>query len=120
LRLGARFRGFSDEQTIEGGVDAERRARDELRREQRVRVAMTSGHPELARADLAPAHLGLLEHKPSGEFYVVSRGEQYGEKFDTFAAFIVERDGDVTFLERPSSGPQSRAELEKRRSRTAS
>jgi hypothetical protein len=114
-----RLKGFSDQEIVEGGEDAQRRARDELRREQRLRVAMQSGWPELARADLIPAHLGLLEHTPTGDFYAVSRGEQYGEKFDTAAAFYIDPTGAAVFLERPSSGPKTRAELEARRSRKA-
>ncbi len=112
-----RLRGFSDADIIEGGQDAERRARDDLRREQRLRVATQSGKSELPREELIAAHLGLLEHTPTGDFYVVSRGEQYGEKFDSFAAFFIAADGDVVFLETPASGPKTRAELEERRSR---
>ena len=111
MKLRTTLKGFSDQALIEGGADAERRARDELRREQRLRIAMTSGKPELPRSDLAPAHLGLLEHTPTGEYYAVSLGEQYGEKLDTFAAFYIDRNGDPVFLERPASGPKSRAEL---------
>jgi hypothetical protein len=87
-----RLKGFSDQEIVEGGEDAQRRARDELRREQRLRVAMQSGWPELARADLIPAHLGLLEHTPTGDFYAVSRGEQYGEKFDTAGRLLYRPD----------------------------
>ena len=92
-------------------MDAERQAQAELNRERRTRVAMTSGQPELPRSDLAPAHLSLLEHTPTGEFYAVCRGEQYGETHDRFDAFYIDRNGDPVFLERPSSGPKSRAEL---------
>ena len=120
MKLGAKLKGFSDAELVEGGPDAERRARDELRREQRVRIAMQSGKPELARSDLVPAHLGLLEHKPTGDFYSPSLAEQTGEQYDSFEAFLIERSGDVTFLERPASGAKSRQELEERRSRKAS
>ena len=76
---------------------------------------MQSGKPELARSDLVPAHLGLLEHEPTGDFYAPSLAEQTGEQYDSFEAFIIERSGDVTFLERPASpGRRSRAELEER------
>ena len=112
MKLGVRLKGFSDQAIIEGGVDAERRAQAELTREQRVRVAMTSGRPELPRSELAAAHLSLLEHTPTGEFYAVCRGEQYGETHDRFDAFFVDRNGDPVFLEQPQSGPKSRAELE--------
>jgi hypothetical protein len=99
-----RLRGFTDQELIEGGEPAQARARDELRREQRLRVAMSSGWPELPRSDLAPAHFGLLEHKPTGEFYSVSAGEQSGGTFDTAAAFYIDQAGDPVFLERPASG----------------
>ena len=63
-----RVRGFSDESLIEGGEDAQRRARDDLRRDQRVRVVMNSDWPQLARDELRPAHLrGLLEHVQTGD-----------------------------------------------------
>ena len=117
MKLGAKLKGFSDADLVEGGPDAERRARDDLRREQRVRIAMQSGKPELARSDLVPAHLGLLEHEPTGDFYSPSSAEQTGEQYDSFEAFIVERSGDVTFLERPASGAKSRAELIEKQAR---
>lgn len=101
---------FSDQELVEGGEDAERRARDEERRERLIRIAMSSGKPCLAAEELQPAHLSLLEHRETGEFFVVSRGEQDGE-WAEFAAYFIARDGSPVFLERPSSGPASRAEL---------
>lgn len=119
VKLGARFRGFSDQELVEGGEAAQRRAQAELRREQRLHVAMTSGWPELRRSDLEPAHLGLLEHEPTGDFYAVTRGEQFGENYDTAAAFYIDPAGDAVFLERPASGAKSRAELEQAQARRA-
>ena len=116
------LKGFSDAGEIEGeGTPEERKAGqgrrqgEKLQRDQRERIAMQSGKPCLSASDLGPAHLGLLEHAPTGDYYRVSRGEQYGEQRDTFAAFIINRDGSVTFLERPSSGPQNRDELDQAR-----
>ena len=124
MKLGARLRGFSDEELIEGGEPAEREARDKLRRDQRVRIAMMSGKPELPRSELVPARLpsrSVLEHTPSGEFFAPTSAEQNGTEHDSFDAFLIERSGDVTFLQRPQSGAQSRAELEAHRnSRAAS
>lgn len=115
MKLAARLKGFSDQELVEGGEDAQRRAQDDLNREQRLRVAMNSGWPELPRSDLAPAHLSLLEHTPTGEYFLISRGEQTGEKYDTAAAFYIDPNGDPVFLERPASGPKSKAELAQQR-----
>jgi len=113
MKLGLK-RGFSDEALVEGGENVQRRAQADLNREVRLRVAMQSGKPELLRSDLKPAHLGLLEHVETGEVFAVSQGEQDGE-FHTFDAYFIGRDGSPVFLQRPASGPTSRAELDAQR-----
>lgn len=106
-----RVRGFSDESLIEGGEPAQQRARDEYRHERRLRVAMNSEWPQLAGEDLQPAHAGLLEHRSSGDYYIVSRGEHDDPQFSTAVAYYFDVAGHVVFLERPASGPARRAEL---------
>jgi hypothetical protein len=115
VKLATRLKGFSDQELVEGVEPAQSKAQEDLRREQRLRVAMQSGRPELPRSDLIPAHLSLLEHVPTGEFYGISRGEQYGASFDGFDAFFVDGNGDAVFLQHPSCGPRSRGELEEMR-----
>ena len=66
---------------------------------------MTSGWPELPRSELAPAHLGLLEHT-SGNFYVVCRGVQFGGQHDSAEAFYIDPNGEPVFLERPPTRPR--------------
>ena len=65
MKLAARLRGFSDQELVEGGEPAQRQAQADLNSEQRLRIAMTSGRPELPRSELAPAHLSLLEYMPT-------------------------------------------------------
>jgi hypothetical protein len=91
--------GFSDAEIIEGGEDAERRARDELRRDQRVRIAMNSGKPEIARSRLRSARFGSVEDVETGTLYGISAGEHDGAH-DTFDAFAIAKDGSPIFLER--------------------
>ena len=90
-------------------AEARRRAeQDDRRRADRLRVAMSSGLPELSRDDLTFGR--FITHEPTGEFFLVMAGEPAAHK-DAFDAWYVERTGDVTFLERPASGPKTRDEL---------
>jgi hypothetical protein len=99
VKLTTRLRGFSDQDLIEGGEPAQARARDEFRRDQRLRVAMNSGKPEIARARLAPARFGSVEDVETGTLYRISAAEHDGAN-DTFDAFAVAKSGDPIFLER--------------------
>jgi hypothetical protein len=115
MKLKPRLPGFSDTELVEDPA-AEQRARAELSRQQAIRVAMTSGLPEIARSDLQPAHLGLLEHSESGAFFRVSQGTHDDVNFLAADAFYMTHDGPV-FLEQPASGPKTRAELEQQQAR---
>ena len=68
------------------------------RREQRLRIAMRSAWPELPRRDLAFARFSI-RHVPTGVEYRVHRGE-VDAVYAPIAAYFIDGDGDVVFLER--------------------
>lgn len=79
---------------------------------------MNSGKPELAGAEFEAAHISrMLLHVPSGRYYVISQG-LHETDYETFDAFLIDRSGDVVFLEEPASGPKTRAELDELRAGT--
>jgi hypothetical protein len=72
------------------------RAREQLRREHRLRIAMRSQIPELRRADIEPGRFGTVEHR-DGTRYRVKRGEVDERHCGT--AYYLDAAGDVVFLE---------------------
>lgn len=80
-------------------AEARRRARDELRRSQRLEIARRAGLRELERDDLRARPFRLLEHRPTGERFRVFHGVADALYIGAVAAFY--RDGDdAVFLER--------------------
>jgi hypothetical protein len=102
--------GFSDEALIEGRVVGDR---DQERLEQRLRTAMRSGLPELARTNLKFGR-HAVEDETSGDLYRIVRGEVDDPRYTSAVAFFINANGDAAYLERPTSGPKTRAELDAR------
>jgi len=85
--------------TMLGGDDlteTRARAREQHRRDQRLRIAMRSQVPELRRADLEPGRFGMVEHR-DGTRYRIKRGEV--DEHHCGAAYYLDQTGDVVFLE---------------------
>lgn len=102
---------FHDQDEIEGtsvAVD-----RDKERREQRLRTAMASQWPEIARSRLEHGR-HLITDTATGELFSVVRGEIDG-RYSPVAAYFVDEHGQAIFLERPAGGPRNRDELAARR-----
>jgi hypothetical protein len=84
---------------VEPTEDASRReARAAHRREQRLRVAMRSGWPELNRSDLIFTRY-TITHTPSGTVYRAMLGEVATGGPSPVAAYYVDAVGDPVFLE---------------------
>jgi len=89
------LKGFTDQELVEGGEPAQRKAREELRKQQLVRLATSSNLDEIPKADICPGRFGLLE-ADGVLFRVVAVHPDVG--IGAATAFF--RDGDsVTFLE---------------------
>lgn len=100
---------------VEGSAEDRLRARAQLRREQRLAVARKAGWQELQASDMR-RYGPWLEHAPTGLLYRVAGGEIDAGYTDPVAAYYL-AGGEVVPLERPSSGPTTRAEVEERRAR---
>ena len=91
-----------------------KQARREYRRHQKIQMAMRSALPEIPRSDLDFHRFGLIEDRASGNFFHALRGELDEPKHSSAVAHFLTESGDPIYLERPSSPPQDRAELEAR------
>lgn len=101
---------------IMGTDESRARARAEVREARRLDTARRSAWPDLDVSDLRFGRLHV-EHEPSGDLYLPMRGELSGERDRSVAAYYVLA-GEAHFLQRPQRGfPQTRAELDARRSR---
>ena len=90
-------------------------AREQRRQEDRLRIAMRSGWPELRRSDLDVGSFDpLIEHVPSGALYRMTDCEIFEGGRDHIAAFYVTASGDVQLLEQPVDAPKTRQEWEAR------
>ena len=100
----------SDAVFATGNPEEQRAARDEYRRQQRLQAAMRSGMQELERSDLEFGRFHIT-HRPSGQLFHVTRGEQFAGQYDTATAYYVTAGQEVAFLEPPSGGPKTVDEL---------
>ena len=80
-------------------VGAERTPRDELRRRQRERFAMSSGLPELNRSGLRFDRF-VVVHEPSGDQFRIYRGEISTGPTHPISAYFYDEAGGIVFLER--------------------
>jgi len=93
--------------------ERQQRAAEELRREQRLRIAQKAGMAEIPRGELR--RFGpYLERAATGELFHVSRGEVFDQGHDVASAYYHDAGGGLVFLQRPQ-GPQTRAEFEAQR-----
>ena len=90
--------GIADRELYEGDDDTRRRAREELRRQQRLHFAESSTWKRLNLADLRFERF-YVEHAPSGERYRIVRGEVMDAHFTPAVAWFVGTDGGPVFLE---------------------
>lgn len=98
---------------VSGSPEDQKQAREEAKRRQRLGVVQRANLPELRRAELETHRLGLL-HTPTGDLYVIERGELHDASHTTAAAYYVTGAEDVQLLKRPD-GPQSLDELAAKR-----
>lgn len=90
--------GFSDADLVTGDDESRRRAREELRRQQRLRFAENSPWPRLNFADLNFERF-YVEHAPTGERYRICRGEAMDTAYSPAVAWFIGTDGGPVFLE---------------------
>ena len=107
----------SDAVFATGSPEEQRQARDEYRQQQRLQAAMRSAMQELERSDLEFGRFHIT-HRPTGQLYHVTRGEQFAGQHDTATAYYVSAGQEVVFLE-PPNGPKSVDELEQVRAQQA-
>lgn len=89
--------GFAGSDLVTGDEESRRRAREDLRHQQRLYVAETSSWPRLDLADLR-FERHYVEHVPSGERYRIVRGEVTDALYTPATAWCI-REGDPVFLE---------------------
>jgi hypothetical protein len=110
------FLGISDQRFVAGSEEEDRRrTRDEYRRQHALDLAAKSGLPEIPHQDLEPRPFAILEDRASGVFFVPIRGVVDDPKRSGATAFYLDPSGQPVYLQRPASGPKSRAELEQHR-----
>lgn len=90
--------GHVHETSIAGDDAARRVAREQLRRDARMRIAMKAPWPELKRSDLEFGRY-TIRHVPTETLYKQMLGE-VGEQHCPAVAYYVDAAGDVVFLER--------------------
>ncbi len=102
---------------VVGDEVSRRRARAEHRRQLRLAEARRGKWEELRPGELARVSR-YLEHTPTGRLYQVHRGDITDTVHTPVIAYFIEpASNDVVYLERPTSGRKTRAELEARRTR---
>ena len=87
--------------------------REQIRNRQ-VEEARRVGWPRLDREDLDFGRYGIVEHKATGSFYRLHRGELTDSVYSGAVAYFEDNSG-IRFLEPPSGFPSNRAELEQLR-----
>ena len=92
------FGVFENEALLTGDEESRRRAREDLRRQQRMHFAEGSSWPRLDFADLRFARLHV-EHMPSNQRYRIVRGEIADAIYAPAVTAWFIRDGEVVFLE---------------------
>jgi hypothetical protein len=88
-------------------------------RSRQLELARRYGWPQLDREELVFDGRGIVEHKPTGRFFVLCRGELTDALYTAAEAFFVDATGTVRFLETPAGYPKTRAELDQRRAERA-
>ena len=110
----------SDAVFATGNPEEQRAARDEYRRQQRLQAAMRSGMQELERSDLEFGRFHIT-HRPSGQLFHVTRGEQFAGQYDTATAYYVTAGQEVAFLEpHPAARRQSTSSVARAAGRAGS
>ena len=94
---------LSDANKIEGD------GRASENQQQRLRIAMRAGWPEIPRNRLKFGPRGLIEDTATGDFFGVYKGE-VDPQLCPVAAYYIAPAGDPVFLE-PPPGPRNRDEL---------
>ena len=87
--------------------------REQIRNRQ-VEEARRVGWPRLDREDLDFGRYGIVEHKATGSFYRLHRGELTDSVYSGAVAYFEDAAGGIRFLEPPTGYPSNRAELEQR------
>ncbi len=96
MRLSPVLGGFSDEEFVTGDEESRRRAREDMRRQQRLHFAESSNWK---RIDLADLRFGrIVEDTRTGERYRVYRGEVFDAVNLPVIAWYISPEGPV-FLE---------------------
>lgn len=112
---------LADRRFAEGTEESRRQARQEAAEQIRVyqqhEAAMRSQLPEVPRGQIEFGKFGRVEI--AGEFYAVIRGHVDDPSRSPAVAWYVDEHGEIVWLERPPSGPRSRAELEQREAERA-
>jgi hypothetical protein len=94
------------------GAEASQAARQEHRRQDRLRVAMGGGWPEFPRSALTPRAFGIIEHV-DGTLYKQVHGEITAHPTSPVVAFFIDPTGQAIFLEAVAGA--TRDELAQRR-----
>ena len=103
-----------DAELVVGDEASRAAAREEHRREERVRLAHKGPWQELRRSDLKIRRYGFVVDSTTGLVYRVKSGEVFGSKEDGVDAVFFDQDGEPVFLQQPPHGPRTVAELEQR------
>ena len=100
----------SSSRFVTGTAEEQEEARREWRRHMLIREVVRSDRVEIPRAELVSRRFGILEHESTGSYDRAVGGDPQFLRHAEW--YFVTEAGDVLLLERPSSGPQSRQELE--------
>jgi hypothetical protein len=102
----------ADPRYVTGSPEDRKRARDEWHRHKYIAEVMRSGLEEISRAEISPLRFGAVEDTRTGDFYRPRRDGLVDLNWTSAVAYYCDDAGTPILLERPSSGPQNRAEFE--------
>ena len=101
----------TDPRYVTGSPEDQKRARADWHRQRYIAQVMGSDL-EIPRADIAPLRFGVVEDTRTGTFYRRRRDQLPDLDYTSATAYYVDAAGSPVLLERPSTGPTNRSELE--------
>lgn len=104
---------LNDPRLVTGSPEAQKEAREELRRHTFARKVMGSGRVEIPRAELDFQRFGIIEHvaSPHGDYYRATGGDP--DYLPNATAYYFAADGQPVLLAPVAESPRSRAERER-------